>query len=204
MPAEPAASFEERCCAAVCAAVAAGRPFDAIYVSQTAYLTQQTLIPDIPAFVSSLRAAAGLGKPACHASIPQHRAGTAGSSADLEAGQPGEAAGAQAAPAAGPEAPGLAGAAGVAGGSMAPPVVEPLVIVDAYHGFCALPTNLAAVAGDCCYVAGLVKHAGGGGEGEKDTGAPGWKVCGSCSAWERARHGNLPEAQLSSSFSFWF
>ena len=28
----------------------------------------------------------------------------------------------------------------------------PLVIVDGYHGFGAIPTDLSAVAEDCCYV----------------------------------------------------
>lgn len=29
-----------------------------------------------------------------------------------------------------------------------------------YHGFCAVPTSLGDAANDCCYVAGLLKHAG--------------------------------------------
>ena len=30
---------------------------------------------------------------------------------------------------------------------------QPLIIVDGYHGFGAIPTDLSAVAADCCYVA---------------------------------------------------
>ena len=62
MPSEPAATFPQRCCAAVAAAAAAGRPFDAVYVSQTAFLTQRTLVPDIPALVRGLRAAAAASR----------------------------------------------------------------------------------------------------------------------------------------------
>lgn len=54
-----------------------------------------------------------------------------------------------------------AGAAAGAGGQATAPEREPLIIVDAYHGFMALPTELGSAAGDCCYVAGLLKHAGG-------------------------------------------
>lgn len=116
VPSEPAASFEERFRAAVAAAAAAGRPFDAVYVSTTSYLTQQALVPSVPAFVHGLRAAA---------------AAAAGGSA-------------------------TSGQAAVLGGS------QPLIIVDGYHGFAALPVELGEVAGDCCYVAGLLKHAGAG------------------------------------------
>lgn len=37
---------------------------------------------------------------------------------------------------------------------------EPLLCIDGYHGFAALPTDLAEVAEDCCYVSGLLKHVG--------------------------------------------
>lgn len=58
LPSEPAATFTQRCAAAVAAAAAAGRPFNAVYVSQVTFLTQRTLIPDIPALARSLHAAA--------------------------------------------------------------------------------------------------------------------------------------------------
>lgn len=29
---------------------------------------------------------------------------------------------------------------------------QPLIVVDGYHGFAAIPTDLSAVAADCCYV----------------------------------------------------
>jgi selenocysteine lyase/cysteine desulfurase len=117
VPAEPADSFAERCCAALAAAAAAGRPVDVVYVSTTTYLTQQTLVPSIPAFVRGLRAAAAATKPA------QQWQGQG-------QGQP---------PAT---------------------LAAPLIILDGYHGFAGLPTNLAEAAGDCCYVAGMLKHAG--------------------------------------------
>ncbi len=129
MPAEPAASFAERCCATLAAAAAAGRPFDGVYVSTTTYLTQRTLVPNIPAFVRSLRAAA---------------AGNGGSGSDGSRGS------------------GAAGADGAASAEQAlGGLPSPLIILDGYHGFAALPTDLAEVAGDCCYVAGMLKHAGG-------------------------------------------
>lgn len=54
------------------------------------------------------------------------------------------------------------GGAGTAAAQPAQPRRQaPLVILDGYHGFAALPTDLAEVAGDCCYVAGMLKHAGG-------------------------------------------
>ena len=36
----------------------------------------------------------------------------------------------------------------------------PLVIIDGYHGFMAFPTDLSKSADKCCYVGGLIKHAG--------------------------------------------
>lgn len=69
VPCEPAATFPERCCSAVAAAAAAGRPFDVVYVSQTTFLSQRTLVPDIPALVSGLRSAAGAGHPKQGASL---------------------------------------------------------------------------------------------------------------------------------------
>lgn len=129
VPADPPATFSERCCAAVAAAAAQGRPFDVVYLSQTTYLTQQTLIPDIPATVHALREAAWCG--------------------------PGAAAGAAA-------ADGMDGAAGTAraAGTAGRPN-EPLrIIIDGYHGFCALPTSLGASVESFCYVGGLLKHAG--------------------------------------------
>jgi hypothetical protein len=59
VPLEPLASFPERCVAAAAAASAAGRPYGLVYVSQISYLTQQTLLPDVPAFVEAMVAAAG-------------------------------------------------------------------------------------------------------------------------------------------------
>lgn len=97
VPAEPAATFAERCCASAAAAAAAGRRYDAIYLSQITYLTQQCLLPSVPDLVRRLRAVVG---------------------------------------------------------------PEVLLIVDGYHGFCAVPTDLGQVAGECCYVAGMLKHAG--------------------------------------------
>ena len=99
VPSEPAASFPERCCAAI-AAAAAGDPFSAVCVSQISY-TQRTLLPDVAAFV---------------------------------------------------EAAAAAGAAG--------PGPPPLLVIDGYHSFAAVPTDLSAAAGRCCYVGGLLKHAG--------------------------------------------
>lgn len=119
VPAQPAATFQERCCAAAAAAAAEGRAPDVIYLSQCTYLTQQTLVPNVTAMVRGLRAAVAGG-------------------------------GAGAAPAAGA---GAAGSTGLTSGG-------PLIIVDGYHGFMALPTDLGEVAGQCCYVAGLLKHAG--------------------------------------------
>ncbi|KAL4425507.1 hypothetical protein ABPG75_009523 [Micractinium tetrahymenae] len=124
---EPADTFPERCCAAVAAAAVAGHPFDAVYISQITYLTQRTLIPDIPALVGSLRAAASAGPSA--AAVPL--GGALQQSSLLAEGEgAGEAA------------------------------EELLIIIDGYHGFCAVPTNLGEAAQDCCYVAGLLKHAG--------------------------------------------
>ncbi len=57
MALEPVASFPERCVAAAAAAAAAGRPYGLVYVSQICYLTQQTLLPDVPAFVEAMGAA---------------------------------------------------------------------------------------------------------------------------------------------------
>ena len=131
VPAEPAASFPERCCAAVAAAGGAGQQYDAVYLSQTIYLSQHTLIPSIPDLVKGLRAAA-----AGAAQAPAQAAGGAGQ----EAAE--------------------AGAGGGACQLAAPDRQQPLIIIDGYHGFCALPTDLSEVAEDCCYVAGLLKHAG--------------------------------------------
>lgn len=36
----------------------------------------------------------------------------------------------------------------------------PLVIIDGYHSFCALPIRLGAAIQSCCLVGGLLKHAG--------------------------------------------
>ena len=130
VPAEPAASFPERCCAAVAAAGAARQQYNAVYLSQTSYLTQHTLIPRIPDLVKGLRAAA---------------AGAAQAPAQAAEGTGQEAAEA-----------GADGARQLA----APDQQQPLIIIDGYHGFCALPTDLSEVAEDCCYVAGLLKHAG--------------------------------------------
>lgn len=117
MAAAPADTFVQRCCDAVGAAAAAGRRYDAVYVSQTTYLTQQTLVPPatIPAFVRGLRAAAAAAVRSSTSS------GTQGPTAAA---------------------------------------AHPLVILDAYHGFASLPTDLSQVAGECCYVAGMLKHAG--------------------------------------------
>lgn len=39
----------------------------------------------------------------------------------------------------------------------------PLVIIDGYHAFCALPISLTEeAAGKCCYIGGFLKHAGSG------------------------------------------
>lgn len=129
VPAEPADSFAERCCAALAAAVADGRPIDVVYVSTTTYLTQQTLVPSISAFVRGLRAAAASAG-----------SGGSGGSGDTTTC-------AHASPAPDGRVPDALPTA-------------PLIILDGYHGFAALPTDLAEVAGDCCYVAGMLKHAG--------------------------------------------
>ena len=132
VPAEPAATFPERCCAAVAAAGAAGQQYDAVYVSQTTYLTQRTLIPAIPALVRGLQAAAAA------AAVPPPARASEGS------------------------APAAAAGGGGARWLAVPEQQQqqPLIIIDGYHGFCALPTDLSEVAEDCCYVAGLLKHAG--------------------------------------------
>ena len=40
---------------------------------------------------------------------------------------------------------------------------SPLIIIDGYHSFCALPTPLGTTAAQqCCFVSGLIKHAGSG------------------------------------------
>ena len=130
VPAEPAATFPERCCVAVASAGATGQQYDFVYLSQTTYLTQRTLIPSIPSLVRGLRAAA-----------------TAAPAAPAQAAE------------------GSAQAAAGAGGTrqLVMPdqqLQQPMIIIDGYHGFCALPTDLSEVAEDCCYVAGLLKHAG--------------------------------------------
>ena len=128
VPAEPADNFAERCCAALEAAVADGWPIDVVYVSTTTYLTQQTLVPSIPAFVRGLRAA-----------VASAGSGNSGGSGDATCAHASRAPDGRV-----PDALSTA----------------PLIILDGYHGFAALPTDLAEVAGDCCYVAGMLKHAG--------------------------------------------
>jgi selenocysteine lyase/cysteine desulfurase len=95
--AEPADTFADRFAAAAEEAAAAGRQYSCMYFSQLTYLTQQCLVPSIPALVRRLRSVVG---------------------------------------------------------------PDPLVVVDGYHGFMAVPTDLAEVSHDCCYVAGMLKHAG--------------------------------------------
>jgi hypothetical protein len=55
---------------------------------------------------------------------------------------------------------GEAAAAPAAAGTAGSTPAAPLVIIDGYHSFCALPTRLGAAGQSCCYVGGLLKHAG--------------------------------------------
>lgn len=129
--AEPADDFQQRCCAAVAAATAAGQQYDVLYVSQTTYLTQQTLIPSIPALVKGVQQAAATAAATGAPSMPaqQEQQVQHGTGVEQQQVRPW-------------------------------PAGQPLLIVDGYHGYCALPTNLGEVEEECCYVAGLLKHAG--------------------------------------------
>jgi selenocysteine lyase/cysteine desulfurase len=122
LPLEPLATFPARCTAAAAQASAAGRPYGLLYTSQVTYLTQQTLLPDVPGFVTCLHAAL--------AAAASSSSSSTGSSTT---------------------AAGLTAAAGLP---------ETVVVIDGYHGFGALPTDLASLAGSCCYVAGMLKHMG--------------------------------------------
>lgn len=134
VPAEPAEDFMLRCAAAVRTAVQQGRPYHAIYASQYSYLTQRCLMPDVVAFVEGVLQAAAEGRTATTSSS---------SSSPAVAGSNGVQPAAGTAPAQGEFGP------------------APLVVIDGYHGWCAVPTDLSRVADHCCYVAGMLKHAGG-------------------------------------------
>jgi kynureninase len=54
---KPVESFSDRFISVASTAAAAGKPFDVVYVSQTTYLTQETLLPDVAAFVKDLHQA---------------------------------------------------------------------------------------------------------------------------------------------------
>lgn len=107
-----------------CSAVTAPQRYDLVYVSQITYLTQRTLVPDIPALVTALSDA-----------LTRH----------LETGTP------QPCPKAG-ETPLGGKGAGADDGNCAegsektegapPSPVPPLIVVDGYHGFGAVPTTL--------------------------------------------------------------
>ena len=145
LPAEPVGTFPARCTAATGAAAAAGLPVDIVIVSQVTYLAQQTLVPSIPELARGVREAVA----AAAAGGQSTAAAAAGSAGQLNISS-GAASG-----------PTLPAPYGDARAAPPPPTtfpVMPLVVVDAYHGFAALPTDLSEAS--CCYLGGLLKHAG--------------------------------------------
>jgi tryptophan 2,3-dioxygenase len=107
----PVETFSARCIDAAAHAVAEGRPFHFVYLSQVTALTQQVLLPNLVDFVPRMN------------KILQNQ----------------------------------------------DEIKQPLLIIDGYHSFCAMPTPLAGGEGgvnlvghQCCFVAGLIKHAGSG------------------------------------------
>lgn len=152
LPAEPAETFAERCIAAVRAAALAGPRYDLLYVSQITYRTQRTLLPDVAAFVEGVHLAAGASS-AQAARAPLVPPASTGADAPSQSFPPSGSDTGQGSSAGTPsqgDAPGT--------GASAPP----LVVVDGSHAWMALPTDLGRVADKCCYLAGLLKHAGGG------------------------------------------